>query len=203
MRKFFIGFIVGLVLLPLAFAWYCLGGYFPAAATDPPLPFEPQLAMKALHAAVDRRAPKTVPIQPTESNLVAGAQVYRQHCSLCHGLPGQPDSPIAAGLSPSPPHLLEKGQMVTDDPAGETYWKAMNGIRLSGMPSFMGSLSNEEIWQVSLFLANADRLPPAAQQALTAPQPPPPAAPGAPGSPAPKSAPPAKPAPSGSPPPQR
>ena len=52
---------------------------------------------------------------------------------------------------------------VTDDPPGETYWKVSNGIRLSGMPSFKDVLTDNQMWQVSVLLANADKpLPPAA-----------------------------------------
>ncbi|HUI42350.1 MAG TPA: cytochrome c, partial [Terriglobia bacterium] len=146
-----------------------LSGHFPAAATDPPMPLEPELAGMALSAAAHRRAPKMIPLQPSESNLAAGARAYRENCAECHGLPGRKATPVAAGLSPQPPRLLEKGGMVNNDPPAETYWKAANGIRLTGMPAFQGSLSSEELWQVSLFLANADKLPPAARQALSAP----------------------------------
>jgi len=48
---------------------------------------------------------------------------------------------------------------VTDDPPGETFWKVANGIRLTGMPSFNQSLSETQMWQISLMLANADKLP--------------------------------------------
>jgi mono/diheme cytochrome c family protein len=52
---------------------------------------------------------------------------------------------------------------VSDDPPGETYWKVANGIRLTGMPSFKDLLTQDQMWQVSLLLANADKpLPPAA-----------------------------------------
>ena len=42
---------------------------------------------------------------------------------------------------------------------GLTYWKVANGIRLTGMPGFNGSLSADEMWQVSLLLANANKIP--------------------------------------------
>jgi hypothetical protein len=54
---------------------------------------------------------------------------------------------------------LFKGHGVTDDPVGETHWKVSNGIRLTGMPAYTGSLTQAEMWQVSLLLANADKLP--------------------------------------------
>jgi hypothetical protein len=71
-------------------------------------------------------------------------------------------------MFPDAPPLWEKhghGDTigVSDDPPGETYWKVANGIRLTGMPSYKDLLSDTEIWQVSVLLANADKpLPPAA-----------------------------------------
>lgn len=61
--------------------------------------------------------------------------------------------------------------MVTDDPVGVTYWQAKHGIRLSGMPGFGGLLTDEQLWNASLLLAHADRLPPRIKEALGAPPP--------------------------------
>jgi mono/diheme cytochrome c family protein len=68
-------------------------------------------------------------------------------------------------MFPKPPELFH-GTGVTDDPAWETYWKAKNGIRLTGMPAFKGSLEDTQIWQVSVLLANADKISPAVKAAL-------------------------------------
>ncbi len=51
--------------------------------------------------------------------------------------------------------LLFKGKGVTDDPPQESYWKAVNGIRLSGMPSFKETLNDTQLWQVALLVAHA------------------------------------------------
>ena len=64
-----------------------------------------------------------------------------------------------------------KGKGVTDDPAGVTYWKVANGIRLTGKPGFGNSLSKEQMWQVSLLLANSDKLPAAVLAAWREPLP--------------------------------
>ena len=129
------------------------------------------------------------PIPATEPNFVAGADLYKQDCAVCHGVPLSPKTAIAAGMYPHPPMLFE-GKGVTDDPPGETYWKIFNGIRLTGMPGFSKSLNQTQMWQIALLLANADKLPPAAKTVLVTPigavpaatapastQPPPPAAP--------------------------
>jgi mono/diheme cytochrome c family protein len=77
-------------------------------------------------------------------------------------------------------HGSETMMGVTDDPPGETYWKVANGIRLSGMPSYKDVLTDTQMWQVSLLLANANKpLPPAAlaivrgDQTAAPPAPPP------------------------------
>ena len=69
-------------------------------------------------------------------------------------------------MFPQPPQFFE-GHGVTDDPPGETYWKAKNGIRLTGMPGYGSSLSDQQLWQVSLLLAHADKLPASVQTALS------------------------------------
>jgi mono/diheme cytochrome c family protein len=69
-------------------------------------------------------------------------------------------------MFPKPPQLLTVKETVSDDPAGETYWKVKNGIRLTGMPGFSASLTDQQMWQVSALLARADKLPPEVQEAL-------------------------------------
>jgi mono/diheme cytochrome c family protein len=71
-------------------------------------------------------------------------------------------------MFPKPPQLF-KGHGVTDDSAGETYWKVANGIRMSGMPAYTRSLQDDEMWQVSLMLANADKLPQQVRSTLEEP----------------------------------
>jgi mono/diheme cytochrome c family protein len=65
-----------------------------------------------------------------------------------------------------------KGKVVgvSDDDAGESYWKVANGIRLTGMPAFDHVLTDTEMWQVTLLLKNADQqLPDPVVKILTAP----------------------------------
>jgi len=82
---------------------------------------------------------------------------------------------VGKHMFPDAPPLWEKhtdGDVVgvSDDPPEETYWKVANGIRLSGMPSYKMVLSDTEMWQVSVLLANADKpLPPAALTLLKEP----------------------------------
>ena len=153
-----LGMIVGAAAIALGVYGYFATGRAPVATSEAPMPFEKKLAHRALNARIEREIPKTVPLQPDEPNLAAGATLYREHCAVCHGLPGQKETPIAKGMYPHPPKLLE-GKGVTDDEPGESYWKVANGIRLTGMPGFRSALSETQMWQISLLVANADKLP--------------------------------------------
>jgi thiosulfate dehydrogenase len=171
MGKFLFGLIIGVILVPVMVYFYFSTGMAPVATTAPPMPFEKMFANMALHARMDKEVPKTVPIPADEANLAAGAQVYKDHCAVCHGLPGAPQTAIAKGMFPEPPKLME-GKGVTDDPPGESYWKVAGGIRMSGMPGFGNSLSTTQMWQVSLLVANADKLPPSVKDSLASVTPP-------------------------------
>jgi mono/diheme cytochrome c family protein len=163
--SFVIGAIIGAILVPLAFYFYFVTGKAPVATSAAPMPFEKMLAHKALNARVDREMPRKAPIEADEPNLDAGAHTYREHCAVCHGLAGQAQSAIATGMYPHPPKLME-GTGVTDDEPGESYWKVANGIRLTGMPGFGRRLSETQMWQVSLLVADADKLPKSAKDIL-------------------------------------
>jgi thiosulfate dehydrogenase len=167
MGKFLFGLIVGLAVIPVAVYMYFSSGSAPVATTSAPMPFEKMLAGMALHARMDKEMPKTVPVAADEAAYVAGAQIYKDNCAVCHGLPGQAPTAIALGMFPKPPKLME-GKGVTDDPAQESYWKVAGGIRMTGMPGYEKTLSTTQLWQVSLLLANADKLPPSAKNVLTA-----------------------------------
>jgi thiosulfate dehydrogenase len=168
MKFFIIGVLVGLfMVMPLGVYVYVKMGLLSLATTAKPFPMEETLAHLALRASIGNAGTATDPLPVTDVNLLAGAKAYREQCAVCHGLPGQTKTQIAAGMFPPPPQLLE-GHGVTDDPEGTTYWKITNGIRLSGMPRF-DAMPETARWQMTMFLKHADKLPPAVQADLKLP----------------------------------
>jgi hypothetical protein len=171
LKAFLVGFVIGIIAVPVVVFLYFISGRAPAATADHPLPFEKMLANSALHVHIDREMPKSIPIQANEETFLAGAHIYAEHCGICHGFPNMDQGPIAKGMFPKPPALF-RGKGVTDDEPGETYWKVDNGIRLTGMPAFQQSLNETQMWQVSLLLANADKISDAVKRELQPPPPP-------------------------------
>ena len=167
MKNFIFGLIIGLLVPAVAAYCYFSFGYAPVATSSAPMPFEERLAKMALHARIQKEAPKKEAALPAnETNLSSGAAIYTQNCAFCHGLPNQKATMAAKGMFPLPPQLFNKDEMVTDDPIGVTYWKVANGIRMTGMPGFGEMLTKDQLWQVSMLLANADKLPPPVQLTL-------------------------------------
>jgi thiosulfate dehydrogenase len=167
-KAFFLGAVTSVTVLAAGVAVYFMAGIAPVATTSTPMPLEDFFAKAALRSRISRESPKSVPITADEPSYLEGARIYRDNCAACHGLPGVPPSAISMGLFPEPPALF-KGKGVTDDEPGETYWKVVNGIRLTGMPGFRQSLSERQAWEVTLLLAHADNLSTSVRSALTAP----------------------------------
>lgn len=141
-------------------------GLVPANADANPGRLETWAAGTSLDATLRRDAPKGAnPVALTDDNLIAGIDLYGRHCALCHGTAnGEASaSPVAKGLYPRPPQLATDG--VEDDPEGLSYWKIKHGIRWTGMPSWKGTLTDQQIWTLALFLKHMDKLPPAPEQA--------------------------------------
>lgn len=160
-----VGFILAIAISVGGVFLYFSAGMAPVATADPPMPFEKKLANMAVDAHIEKQRIPQSPVPADELNFVAGAVVYKQQCASCHGLPGQSPVDYVTTMFPKPPQLF-RGKGVTDDPASETYWKAANGIRLSGMPSFKTKLTDTQLWQVSQLLAHANEIPDTVKRAL-------------------------------------
>jgi mono/diheme cytochrome c family protein len=163
------GFIAGIgvaIVVALVGAYILLqSGLIPANADALPGGLEIWAANTSLNATLEREAPKNPnPVAMTDDNLIEGVKLFAQHCAICHGTANGETSasPVAKGLYPRPPQLATDG--VEDDAEGVSYWKIKHGIRLTGMPSWAGSLNDQQIWTLALFVKHMDKLPPGAQE---------------------------------------
>jgi mono/diheme cytochrome c family protein len=97
------------------------------------------------------------PLQTSPGSLADGKEAFSHYCVACHGLDGQNTGvPFADRMSPLVPSLASaEVQSYTD---GQLKWVIDNGIWPSGMPGSKGTLSDEEIWSIVIYLRH---LPPA------------------------------------------
>jgi len=158
LKGILLGIVLGFVLVFIGGYLYFASGQAPVATNSPEMPFERKFAKLALHAYLDKLPHPNPTVPADEPNLLAGAKVYKENCAVCHGLPGEPHNAIGNGMFPKPP-LLFRGVGVTDDDAWESYHKVSGGIRMTGMPGFKDRLSDTQMWQVTVLVKNADKLP--------------------------------------------
>lgn len=166
MQKFFLGFAVAVIVVLLT-GFLCVRfGWMDPRADIPVNSFERRIAMPSLDAAVDRRAPETQnPIQPADSNLTAGMNIYQVDCASCHGDIHHPHGMLADALYPRAPQFVEDAP---DMPENQNFYIIQHGIRLSGMPAWKQSLSDQQMWQVTTFLSHMDKLSPKVSDAWQA-----------------------------------
>jgi thiosulfate dehydrogenase len=160
--------IAGVLVLGLLGAYaFIATGQFPANADAKPPALEKWAAKMSLKATIAREAVKTPnPVALDDANLLAGVKLYAANCAVCHGAADGEPSNVAKGLYQRAPQLAKHG--VEDDEDGETYWKIQHGIRMTGMPSYRASLSETQMWQITLFLKHMDALTPRAEKAWKA-----------------------------------
>jgi len=158
---------IGWIVLPVVGFLYLRFGYVPVAVDGPMIPFEKLLAGTAVRARIAREAPAKAALAATEEHIVAGARIYRERCVECHGIPGSTPTPEAKGMFPPPPQFFDQ-KVMGNEPVGQNYWIIANGIRLSGMPGYKAALSEQQLWQVSQFLANRADLSASATAILSA-----------------------------------
>jgi mono/diheme cytochrome c family protein len=142
-------------------------GLIPSNADAEPPALERWFAHKALDAAVGRLAPAADnPLPVTDANLKAGLRLYAADCAVCHGASDAKPSAVARGLYQQAPQFARYGVEGDDD--GVVFFLVKHGVRMTAMPSFSRTLTDEQIWQVVLFLKNMDSLPPGPQKAWEA-----------------------------------
>ncbi len=155
------GILIGIgatILAGIAGAYLFLSlGLMPANADANPSFMEKWAARKSLHATIAREAQTGAgPLSVNDESLLAGIRLYAANCAVCHGAADGKPSNIAQGLFQRPPQLAKHG--VDDDPEGEIHWKIKHGIRLTGMPAYTSTMSDNEIWQTTVFLKHMNGL---------------------------------------------
>ncbi len=104
------------------------------------------------------------PVPATPESVQKGAEHFRHHCQICHGLDGHNTGvPFADKMSPPVADLGDKDVQEYKD--GQLKWIIENGIRFTGMPGWKGILDDEEMWAIVRYLR---QLPP--KGSLGAPQ---------------------------------
>jgi mono/diheme cytochrome c family protein len=126
--------------------------------------------VKSLSPRFQNETPKAVhpgpPVAPSPSSIAAGKKVYeRLECASCHGSDGAGKDAIATDLQDDDGHeiratnLTEGWTFRGGATAADIYLRFRTGLDGTPMPSFLGSATDHEMWDLANYVVSLSRKP--------------------------------------------
>jgi len=151
--KYLIGAASVLIILLIGFLIFIYSGIYNMSATShhtqPTLWVINTLRDNSIkHHASD---PNIIPPDLSDTSLIkTGFVHYRQMCAGCHGAPGKEQGEIALkGFYPRPPQLVRTAKEFTPQ---QLFWITKNGLKMTAMPAFGTTHSDDMIWAMVAFI---------------------------------------------------
>jgi len=135
-----------------------LAALLPGCTADKhPSQAETSLANAAKDITIPLEAGKKKnPLPETDEVVSQGQEVFLASCAQCHGPNGRGDSNIGRNMDPPAMDLSSPHVQHWSD--AELFWIIQNGVRLTGMPSWRSSISDNDTWELARFIHNLPRL---------------------------------------------
>lgn len=126
-------------------------------ANKKPSTVETTLANMAKDVVIPIEAEKMQdPLTVNGGTLREGKTLYLQSCVICHGPDGHGQT--ALGRSMYPPAMDLTSPHVQHWNDAELFWIIQNGVRLTGMPSWKSTISEQDTWKLVNFIHNLPRV---------------------------------------------
>jgi len=153
------------LILALALVAVVVGfGAYDFAADSPHTALVTKLIGFARERSIEVRAASVkVPPLGNPAMIREGAEHYDAMCVSCHLAPGMPDNEMRPGMNPKPPVLAS---VPPEDPA-EQFWVIKHGLKMTAMPAWGTTHSDEEIWNMVAFLQKLPSISAQQYRALT------------------------------------
>jgi cytochrome c553 len=135
-----------------------LGAWLQGCTADkPPSREETALTNAAKDVVIPVEAGKMKnPLPETDEVVSQGQEVFLGSCAQCHGAKGRGDGDLGRNMAPPAMDLSSSHVQHWSD--AELFWIIQNGVRLTGMPSWKSSISDEDTWKLVRFVHHLPRL---------------------------------------------
>jgi mono/diheme cytochrome c family protein len=112
---------------------------------------ETSLANAAKDVAIPLEAgKKTNPLPASDEVVSQGQEVFLGSCAQCHGADARGDTNIGRHMDPPAMDLTSSHVQHWSD--AELFWIIQNGVRLTGMPAWKSSISDNDTWKLAHFI---------------------------------------------------
>jgi len=155
--------ILAILACVAAIAIIVTGSY--AVGADSSHGFVDTLAAFTRERSVDR-ADSSISVPPLDNpqQISMGAHHYKEMCTGCHLAPGMAENEMRPGMDPRPPKLADRKH----PEAAEDFWVIKHGIKMTAMPAWGASHSDDKIWAIVAFLQKLPGMSPEEYAQLTA-----------------------------------
>ena len=152
MKKVICTFAGTVVIFALAFIAYIYSGSYNISQLSHHNKLTLWIIAKTTHHSINKRLKDIVVPSLSDSSMIATGLVhYNEMCVICHGAPGIDPGEIVEGLYPRPPKFYKSNDMPDPD---EAFWIIKYGIKLTSMPAFAPTHTDDKIWAITAFLLN-------------------------------------------------
>lgn len=137
--------------------WVLWNGFVPISAVPSEHPALQWLLHSSYEQAVRRAATQVKKPEPwpfAEQGASAAADFHAM-CASCHTPPGEALSVQVQGMNPQPPRFSELMQRRSPT---EAFWVIKHGVRMTGMPAFGPTHSDEQLWPLVAFLQQGSEM---------------------------------------------
>ena len=126
-------------------------------ANKQPSPGETNLADAAKDVAIPLEAGKKKnPLPDTDEVVSQGQELFLGSCAQCHAADGRADTSLGRTMAPPAMDLTSSHVQHWSD--AELFWIIQNGVRLTGMPAWHSSISENGTWKLARFIHHLPHL---------------------------------------------
>lgn len=160
--------LILLLIILLGGSIFIWSGVYNIAATDKHWAITNQLIEILRERSIEVRAKDIIVPDNLEdpARIAKGGPNYEAMCSSCHLAPGVKSTELYEGLYPQPPVFSNATHEAHDEK--DNFWVIQNGLKLTGMPAWGGSHSDEDVWALVAFINRLDDMTAEEYKAMTA-----------------------------------
>ncbi len=123
------------------------------SANKAPSEGETSLANAAKDVTIPLEAGKMTNPLPESAEVVSqGQEVFLGSCAQCHGADARGDTNIGRNMAPPAMDLSSAHVQHWSD--AELFWIIQNGVRLTGMPAWKSTISDNDTWKLARYIHN-------------------------------------------------
>ncbi len=145
--------LVTILILILGIYIYVSSGSYNVSQLVPHNKITKSLIETTMEKSIEKRMKAiNIPDNFADSTMIIeGYEHFNEMCVGCHGAPGKDPGEMVKGLYPEPPLLYKQA---SKEDAQEFFWIIKNGIKMTSMPAFKPTHSDEKIWAITAFVTN-------------------------------------------------